>query len=129
MEMLIVVAIIAVLIAIAIPIFTSQLESARDATSVANIRSAYTEAQAAYLNESDSAANINFVKTGNKITGVTVTNVAIESQQANDWSGKGADLPVKQADGEVLSDPGTNGAKAITFTYGDDNTVTASWAN
>ncbi len=42
-ELLIVVAIIAVLVAISIPIFTSQLEKARDATDQANIRSAYSE--------------------------------------------------------------------------------------
>ena len=37
-EMLIVVAIIAVLIAIAIPVFMAQLEKSRDATTVANLR-------------------------------------------------------------------------------------------
>lgn len=42
-ELLVVVAIIAVLVAIAIPIFTSQLEKAREATDVANIRAAYAE--------------------------------------------------------------------------------------
>ena len=40
-ELLIVVAIIGVLIAISIPIFTAQLEKAREATDLANIRSAY----------------------------------------------------------------------------------------
>ncbi|MBR1573132.1 MAG: prepilin-type N-terminal cleavage/methylation domain-containing protein [Lachnospiraceae bacterium] len=45
-ELLIVVAIIAVLVAIAIPIFTTQLEKAREATDVANIRAAYAEAAA-----------------------------------------------------------------------------------
>ena len=42
-ELLIVVAIIAVLVAIAIPVFTSQLEKSREATDAANIRSAYAE--------------------------------------------------------------------------------------
>ena len=42
-ELLIVVAIIAVLVAIAIPVFTSQLEKSREATDLANIRSAYAE--------------------------------------------------------------------------------------
>ena len=42
-ELLIVVAIIAVLVAIAIPVFSSQLEKAREATDLANIRSAYAE--------------------------------------------------------------------------------------
>lgn len=49
MEMLIVVAIIAILIAIAIPTFTAQLEKAREAADIANIRSAYAEAMANYL--------------------------------------------------------------------------------
>mgnify|MGYP004597332387 FL=1 len=42
-ELLIVVAIIAVLVGIAIPVFTSQLEKAREATDAANIRDAYAE--------------------------------------------------------------------------------------
>ena len=52
-ELLIVVAIIAVLVAIAIPVFTSQLEKSRVATDEANIRSAYGEAVAAYLSDPD----------------------------------------------------------------------------
>ena len=40
-ELLIVVAIIAVLVAISIPVFTSQLETSREATDLANVRSAY----------------------------------------------------------------------------------------
>lgn len=41
-----------VLVAISIPIFTSQLEKSRDATDQANIRSAYAEASAALLTNS-----------------------------------------------------------------------------
>ena len=51
-ELLIVVAIIAVLVAISIPIFSSQLEKAKEATDMANIRSAYAEVVAAYLGDS-----------------------------------------------------------------------------
>lgn len=43
MEMLIVIAIIAVLIAVAIPVFASQLEKTREATDLANVRSAYAQ--------------------------------------------------------------------------------------
>lgn len=53
MEMLIVVAIIAILIAIAIPTFSSQLEKAREATDEANVRSAYAVAQACLLTNQD----------------------------------------------------------------------------
>ena len=42
-ELLIVVAIIAVLVAIAIPVFTQQLEKSREATDASNIRAAYAE--------------------------------------------------------------------------------------
>lgn len=45
-ELLIVVAIIAVLVAIAIPVFTSQLEKSREAVDAANIRAAYAEVMA-----------------------------------------------------------------------------------
>lgn len=55
MEMLIVVAIIAILVAVAIPIFTSQLNKARYETDVANARSYFAECVAAQIN-GDAAA-------------------------------------------------------------------------
>ena len=57
MEMLIVVAIIAVLVAIAIPVFTNQLEKAREATDAANIRSAYAEVMACALTDAANTTN------------------------------------------------------------------------
>ena len=48
-ELLIVVAVIAVLVAIAIPVFTTQLEKSREATDASNIRAAYAEVMAAAL--------------------------------------------------------------------------------
>ena len=50
-ELLVVVAIVAVLVAISIPIFTSQLEKARESTDVANMRAAKAEAVTAYLSD------------------------------------------------------------------------------
>ena len=49
MEMLIVIAIIAVLIVIAIPVFASQLEKSREAADLANVRSAYAQVSAEVL--------------------------------------------------------------------------------
>lgn len=49
MEMLIVIAIIAILIAIAIPAFASQLEKVREAADLANVRSAYVQVSAEAL--------------------------------------------------------------------------------
>jgi len=51
-ELLIVVAIIGVLVAISIPIFTTQLEKSREAVDLANIRAAYAECTADVLTDS-----------------------------------------------------------------------------
>ena len=54
MEMLIVIAIIAILIAIAIPLFTSQLNAAKQATDESNARALYAQVQANYMLNSSS---------------------------------------------------------------------------
>ena len=61
-ELLIVVAIIAVLVAISIPIFTSQLEKAKEATDAANIRSAYAEVVSAALEDSTKDQSVTVAK-------------------------------------------------------------------
>lgn len=48
-ELLVVVAIIAVLVAISMPVFSSQLHKARVAADIANLRSFYAELQVNYL--------------------------------------------------------------------------------
>ena len=50
-ELLIVVAIIAVLVAVSIPIFNKQLEKAREATDLANFRAAKADVVVAYLSD------------------------------------------------------------------------------
>ena len=67
-ELLIVVAIIAVLVAISIPIFTSQLEKSRDAVSISNIRAAYAEAQTSWYNDDGSIKSVAWA------TGTTMNN-------------------------------------------------------
>ena len=62
-ELLIVVAIIAVLVAIAIPVFTTQLERSREATDLSNIRAAYAEAVSDYLSKGADEAVTAEVKT------------------------------------------------------------------
>ena len=57
-ELLIVVAIIAVLVAIAIPVFTSQLEKAREATDLANIRSAYAEVVVDAIEDNEAVSKV-----------------------------------------------------------------------
>ncbi len=111
-ELLIVVAIIAVLVAVAIPVFTTQLEKSRDATSVANIRSAYAEAMTDYLTGE--------VGSSNKVT----KSAVLQTANANSWSKNGANLPF-----DVPNDPGgikSATKKTITFTFADDGKVTAT---
>lgn len=68
MELLVVIAIIAVLVAIAIPMLASQLEKSREATDLANVRSAYAQVSAA------------------AILGDTTTTVTVELKQREaDW--------------------------------------------
>ena len=57
-----------VLVAISIPIFTSQLEKSREAVDLANIRSAYAQVQAAALTQADTSTE----------SGVTVTKAGNE---------------------------------------------------
>ena len=57
-ELLIVVAIIGVLVAISIPIFTSQIEKANQAADAANIRAAYAECAADALTDTTSNASV-----------------------------------------------------------------------
>ena len=56
MEMLIVIAIIAILIAIAIPLFTQQLNAAKQATDESNARALYAQLQADYMLHTQSTA-------------------------------------------------------------------------
>lgn len=72
-ELLIVVAIIAVLVAVAIPVFTTQLEKSREATDIANVRSAYAEAISEYLGNGGSGSVTKTVTAKQQDTGSWVT--------------------------------------------------------
>ena len=75
-ELLIVVAIIAVLVAISIPILTSQLEKAREATDLANIRAAYAEASAAAVAGTTDDAKVTVTGTGDSASYAVTTDPA-----------------------------------------------------
>ena len=68
-ELLIVVAIIAVLVAIAIPIFTKQLEKSRESTDLSNVRSAAAQVVATYLSDPDKSVAAATVTAKQKDTG------------------------------------------------------------
>lgn len=119
-----------VLVAVSIPIFTSQLEKARDGVSIANIRAAYAQAQSAYLTadgkttDADTDVTVAYGTDG-KVTTITVDKVVIKSEKANNWSGVGAQLPwVTSADAVTPADPGTSATKKVVFTYDGTGKIT-----
>ena len=82
-ELLIVVAIIGVLVAVSIPIFTAQLAKARLATNQANARAAYAAAEAAYL-EDDNVRMVTYsTSAGTATTAGTTTSIASELSAGN----------------------------------------------
>lgn len=75
MEMLIVVAIIVILVAVSIPVFTSQLEKAKKAADDANFRAAKAEAVTMYLTDDDAftAGNVYYYDaTNGKLSSTTI---------------------------------------------------------
>lgn len=106
MEMLIVVAIIAILIAIAIPTFAGQLEKANQATDAANIRAAYAQAALDALDKdgAGSAESVAMVHSG---TFNKITNARIGDKDITDLTvTKGNTVTVSiAADGKVTVTP------------------------
>lgn len=121
-ELLIVVAIIAVLIAIAIPVFTTQLEKSKEATDVANLRGAYAAATTAVLtgeiNGTDIGSGGTFYYDPSVDGSLASSGVALGQgttkdgklnldalpdniQYGNDTDAKGKSIKVEIASGEV----------------------------
>ncbi|MDD3277253.1 MAG: prepilin-type N-terminal cleavage/methylation domain-containing protein [Lachnospiraceae bacterium] len=113
-ELLIVVAIIAVLVAISIPIFTSQLEKSREAVDAANIRATYAECQTAIL-------------TDGNIDKVTTKEITLK-QQKNDWQTTNIDWPKNLT---VSGEPTAKGKATFTYTAATataDGTLTVTFS-
>ena len=88
MEMLIVVAIIAVLVAVAIPTFSSQLHKARVATDWANVRSYYAQLQYDFMetgeiNERLSSWSTTWIHTG--LTSFQLSGQGIKLKAGSIW--------------------------------------------
>ena len=104
-ELLIVVAIIAVLVAISIPIFTTQLEKSREATDLANVRSAYAEVMAAAMT-GDATATYN----GQTIKKGELYSVEVDLKQKPGWTMDKTQLNIADctyANGGMIEDPGS----------------------
>ena len=141
-ELLIVVAIIAVLVAIAIPIFNNSLEKSREGVDVANIRDYYAEIASGIVT-GELAKTDDTVKVGGTLTAtysatdptaptVTVTGVKVNQTQ-KDWQSGDPTIA-----GVTVSTDMTNGGSAescsVVFTYATDsdgdlylNTITFSF--
>ena len=124
-ELLIVVAIIAVLVAISIPIFTQQLERSRDAVTVSNIRAAYAMSQTAYLTQqSDTANNVTYTAGQNGAAEVTVGGVISKGTVAG-WSNTTNDLVIKDqveaGCADLASKPDTY---TLKFVYDSNGKIT-----
>lgn len=104
-ELLIVVAIIAVLVAVAIPVFGSQLEKSREAADLANVRAAYAEV----LTE----ANMGIY---NEPVTVNLKQKQYDWQSADVITIGGISHSVKEGDTENwIGKPGANGTCVISF--------------
>ena len=110
-ELLIVVAIIAVLVAVAIPVFSTQLEKSREATDVANVRNAYAQVVTSQLEAGGGAISMKVSAT----------------QKTAGWAdGQSKYLTTQQEGKEVLvpiTSAHTNGAQ-YTVTITESGSVT-----
>lgn len=114
MEMLIVVAIIAVLVAIAIPVFNGALTKSKEAADVANVRALYAEWQVGILTENKTipADKDKFL-------------AGPDNNGATEFTFNYADTKLTYANGKIeykadkLAD--ANGAKTYTWTLGQEN--------
>ena len=115
-ELLIVVAIIGVLVAISIPIFTTQLEKSRDAVTASNVRAAYAEAQAAWLTKEGDGTHVTVDAAKNT---VTVDNVAVKGQINGGVTKAVFDFPFTMGAGaeDALGIGGKDVTKTLVFTY------------
>ncbi len=122
-ELLIVVAIIGVLVAISIPIFTSQLEKAREATDAANLRAKYAEVMTCALTgEADTVNGITIVKDTNGKIVVTGSVNKVQQKQPN-WQS----TSIGDIGGVAIDKISATKLKGwtVTYTEGTDSVVFA----
>lgn len=119
-ELLVVVAIIAVLVAISIPIFTSQLEKSREATDIANMRAAKAAAVVQYMdNDNTAITGMKYDANAGKLVASTETVTGYGKGTATVGSEKNTNYGYK---------PGTAYTnQVITVSVDKDGAVTLGW--
>lgn len=103
-ELLIVVAIIAVLVAIAIPVFTAQLEKSREAVDAANIRAKYAELMADAITDGETE----------------ITKTVKLTQTKAEWQNT-FDLPENLVSAAGAAQPTGTAGQEVTLTYKPDS--------
>lgn len=128
-EMLIVVAIIAILIAVSIPLVNGALEKARDATDQANERAAKAEAALVYLGVTDNMP-AGYIA-GSEFTGTLyydAQNGTMVTDKAPAGYGKCTDTNHLKTANVTYPDDGSNVDAYLTVTWDANGKVSLTWA-
>ena len=118
MEMLIVVAIIAVLVAIAIPTFTSSLNKAKAGVDLANIRSGYANAQIIAMTEGSEANGTYGLNKDGTVTDKGETG-DYKTQSEFKYVAAGTSIAGQFTVGTGTGDVAWGSGKTITYTVKD----------
>lgn len=114
-ELLIVVAILAILVAVSIPIFTSKLHDAKDSTDMANARAAKGAAVVAYLTDGNESGAVYYYDAKNGVVTKDVTT-------ARGYDG------YSQCDKDTCDKGGAKGAgKIVKVTIAADGSASSTW--
>lgn len=110
-ELLIVVAIIGVLVAISIPIFTSQLERSREATDAANIRAQYAQV----MTEA--------IATGQNVNGKTLYGAIPLKQQNSGWNDENMGKNLQSIFGTTDGAPSKGGTAWVEYDAAGERSI------
>lgn len=100
-EMLIVVAIVAILVAISIPLVTASLDKAKEATDNANIRAAKACAAIEYLTNDGSFGSKVYYDADNGVMTDTNPTTGYNQKEQSSIAAKGATIKASETDGVI----------------------------
>lgn len=120
-ELLIVVAIIAVLVAVSIPIFTGQLEKSRQAVDVSNMRAAYAAAEYQFLEDGEAYRGYYDAASGT-LTDAAPTGYGKSGKDVSEWLSHYA-VPFSNASGT----PNNGTPQALRVSVDQAGAVSMTW--